>query len=73
MYIGYDDRVRGKCANCKRHLLVDPETSLCIICENEMHKEKLRAAEAEVKHLQAKNSELYDQLCKERSNFYTKR
>ena len=73
MQIGYDDKVRGRCENCKRFLLVNPKTNLCIICENEKHKDRLKTAEDEIRELRKKNSELYDQLCKERANFYTKR
>lgn len=52
------DHIMGKCKSCSRRLLVDPENGYCLVCENEILKERIALLEFQ---LEQKNKQLRSQ------------
>jgi len=57
----------GVCSRCKQKLLLDPETALCICCENDWLKEQLENRDLLIAQYRREKQELFTKLSQARA------
>ena len=57
----------GRCAKCRRKLLLNPDNGLCVMCENVSLKEKITELELSLVQSRREKQSLYEKLSQERT------
>lgn len=56
------EREKGRCLRCKRFLLLNPGSHLCLVCENNALKEDITELELSLEQCRREKRTLYDSL-----------
>lgn len=60
-------RVMGTCKVCRDDLLLNPETGMCVTCENHWLREELTKAELSLSQMRRTQAEALRELAEERN------
>lgn len=59
-------RQLGLCAVCRRHLFLDPDTNLCVMCELDNLKKQVQERDLALAQCRREKQALYEKLSQER-------